>query len=127
MAGVAWNMVGNRNPVSNFKAFYPIANFNDFSCYFVSEHKRSFFDSVPLHYIAATNTACYYLDKKFSGSNLWNWHFFNSYVFVVVIFCDSHNIVFNKSSFRILLVKRIASDRSFPNVGTAFTAVRGQG
>src|SRR3989338_9110290 len=83
-------MVGFKSPVSLFISFNTFSDFNNLTCYLMSQYNRGFFDAIPLHYITAADTACNNLYKKFSVTYLWNGSFFKSDIFIIMINCNSH-------------------------------------
>src|SRR4030043_320638 len=57
VTGIAGDMVGDIDPITNSVLIHPFSNFNNFSCNLMSKNTRRFFDPVPLHHITATDTA----------------------------------------------------------------------
>jgi hypothetical protein len=56
-AGVAGDMVGDEDPVTDFVLFHPLADFYDLSRDLVPQHYGSFLDTIPFHHVAAADAA----------------------------------------------------------------------
>jgi hypothetical protein len=57
LASVAGNMMGNKDPITNFVAIHPTAHLNNLSCNLMAEDTGSFFDPIPFHDIATADAA----------------------------------------------------------------------
>ena len=83
----AGHMMGNKNAVANFERFDFCADFVDDACSFVPKHYWRFGNTVPFDDVAAADAACHHLKQRFVFADLWDGHFFDSDVMVIVVDC----------------------------------------
>jgi hypothetical protein len=100
----AGDMVDGEHPVSRCKFCNIRGNLNDFTCYLMAQDEGGPFDSIPLHHIAAADTAGFNLDKDVSLAELRLWHFLDSNIAVIVVHSDFHDFVAISSTLRDLLI-----------------------
>ena len=62
-AGIAWNMVGDKDPITDFISFYLFTDLNNLSCNLMTEHPGSLLNPIPFHDITAANATGQYLDQ----------------------------------------------------------------
>ena len=82
--------MGSEDPVAGLEILDPFAHFHDFSGDFVTQNERGFFDAVPLHQVAAANSASADAHQQFAGRDLRNSHLLQAYVPVIVVHGDAH-------------------------------------
>jgi hypothetical protein len=56
--GVTGNMMRDEDTIPDPIILYSLSNLGDLARNLMAEHSGGFFDSIPLHHIAATDAAC---------------------------------------------------------------------
>src|SRR4030043_1010349 len=72
VTGIAGDMVGNKDPISDLILIHPFSNFNTLSCNLMAKHPGRFLNPIPFHDIAATDTAGQNLNQQFTRADGWN-------------------------------------------------------
>src|SRR3989338_3623988 len=92
VAGVARNMMRDKNPVPFFEFLNALAYLDDLSAQLMPKNKRRLLDTIPLHHIAAANAAGNDLYEEFAVTYLRDRPLFKPNIVVIVIDCCSHKI-----------------------------------
>ena len=91
-AGVAGDMMGDKNPLTNVITLYALSDLNNLSCDLMTEHQRGLFNAVPFHDVAAADATGLDLDQELAGADVRLRYLFKAHVMVVVVHCYAHVI-----------------------------------
>jgi hypothetical protein len=109
-ACVAGNMMGRNDSVSHAEVVHVIGNLDHFTGDFMAQYKRGSFFAVPLHDIAAADTAGLHPHDDLSRATTGPGYFLDSNVLIVVIHRHTHRF-FRKKGAAIMYKLTIKKSR----------------
>jgi hypothetical protein len=85
MTGVAWDVVGDKDPVADLVLIHVLSDLDDVARYLVTQDARGLLDPIPFHDIGAAYAARYDLDEELVRADLRHWHVLDTDIRVTVV------------------------------------------
>jgi hypothetical protein len=89
-AGVAWYVVGDKDPIPHIVLLYVLPCLSYGTCDLMTQNQGSPGKTVPFHDVTAADATCFYLYQQFVRSYGRDRHLLQAYIIVIIVYGSTH-------------------------------------